>query len=418
MFENILKALAYVALAVGLPICAISLAEWLSSMIGTPATASLLSVAIVTLTGLWAYWRYYLSIDTIGPNQRGVMLRLGEPISRNSPDKKPYQSGPVFVPWFPLLIGGRKLYEIVKIPTDMLPLGFEFGQGEGAAKVWSSDHQRLLVEATLFTTLPYNDETYLIKMIEAGVPLEDGPLTKWIEDKVLPALRQVISVMPYKEAITRLNLAKINTDVNTILRDKKSMLVICGLFGKDPNDDKPGTGQAFMEIEDVVLTDKLQEKLESVETAKLDVLVADETAKVKQKTVGGPIDLMMEKWLEKQWTAMRKLKGDDFTLAETIAMLVENGSYDKQRATYKDLILADSDDLTVDRIEVGSPDGSPIEGDLGSIVAALGAWSRLGKGDRRTKSSKGNQSKGEKKKKGWTDKDEDEIDKDFKEDDD
>ena len=64
--------------------------------------------------------------------------------------------------------------------------------------------------------------------------------------------------------------------------------------------------------------------------------------------------------------------------ADVVEALHKSGAYDKQRQTYKDFILAQGDHLDVERIEVGAPDGSKIEGNLGGWAAMAAIYGRPG----------------------------------------
>lgn len=226
-----------------------------------------------------AYWTVVSWLNTIKPNEVGLRYIFGWIL------RKAVMPGLRWLPWFP----GVKF---IRVPTTVFPLEYEF-IGEGMTghreEVWSLDYQRLYPEVTLYLELPWKEPDYLIRLIQADVPFTDKGLTEWAEDVIITALRQVLSKLNYRDAISNVNLKKINKDVNAILRNKNGVLFKVGFFGKDPYDDAPGTGQAFLQVELILTTPELQKKLETLETTKIDAETAKNVAKMNAEAIGGQI---------------------------------------------------------------------------------------------------------------------------------
>jgi len=317
------------------------------------------------------FWFFWLSIKVVGKSEVAVPLFLGEP------QTEVHLSGPVFVPWVPIKWDGHYPWELVRITTEMLPLEYEFRGNKERHKVWSKDHQLLFLQATLFVRFPYLDATELVKMIKAGVPLTDEGLTEWAEDVIIPALRKVMAKRTYEEAISDQHLAAINAEVNAILRDPDGVFMKSGIFGLDPGVTAPGSGEARLEVELVDVTEDLQKKLEKVATAKLDVRVARRVAQQQAIAVGRPIKLAMDEWVAGQVNS-QALPPE--TLETAKARLVASGDYAKHERIVKDFILAEGGNLAVDRIEIGAPDGTPVQGDIGALAAVAALFGGRGRG--------------------------------------
>lgn len=350
------------------------------------------TLLIILLLAGAVLWTCVLSISVVGPDEVGVLFFLGE-------QKGPVlNSGWVFAPWTPFKWCGHPLYELVHIPTKMFEISYE---GKKEHKIWSSDHQLLIVETSVYVRFPYKDNTALIRMIQSSVPTTQEGLKIWMKDEVIRVVRQVMSKRDYKVAISDSDGNAIVAEANKAFSRRDGLLVRSGVYGTDVADTNPGKGEVFLKIEQVLLTQSLQEKLELVESAKLDAFAAESVAQQKAATVGKPIDLMMDQWVK----AEAKRHGIK-SVEEATKLLKKDGSYQKQVLLYKDLILADEDSLEVNRIEVGAPDGTPLGGDLGSLAAAAALFSGRSRGNF---GGHGNRKKGAGKKKKPEDMDNDEA---------
>jgi len=212
-----------------------------------------------------------------------------------------------------------------KIPRTMIPLEYEMHERmQDSSKVWSSDKQLLFVDATLFIRFPYNNGRALVKLLQSGVPLADEKLTEWAEDAIVPALRQVLSKMKYEDAISAVNLEFINDEVNKILRKADGLFDRVGLFGDDPHDATPGSGEAFLEVEQVLVSEELRKKLERLETANIDAKAAKYVADMNAETIGGQILGTVARLHN---MSVRELKKDLKTHPEKRGKLVKDGGY-------------------------------------------------------------------------------------------
>lgn len=342
--------------------------------------------------GLYLYWLLYLSVQTLGPREVGIRLHRG------APEPRLYVEGSVQVPWCPINIGGRPLYELGRIPTILLKLKYE-GTAE---KMYSLDRQLLDPEFTVYVRFPYLHIESLIRLIKAGVPLTESELKEWMEDIIFPALRKVLGRRNHEDVITSdenatVNKDTINREVNDILRDPDGILMSTGLFGVDADDDTLGFGQVYLELEEVILTDELQKKHQSVGTVKLDtkiaqqeVLIAKERAKGDEAMAGDPLLIAMQKWVKSH-------KKPKESLAEATERLVASGEYARHETLVNSQLLARNGNLQVERSELGSPDGSPLPQSLQYLSVGGGGGAGVmfrGKGKKRNNSKGGGQKKG------------------------
>jgi len=136
-------------------------------------------------------------------------------------------------------------------------------------------------------------------------------------------------------------------------------------------------------VKEVGFDPKYQAALESESQEKL-------LARAKAAQVGGPINLLMDQWIRSQADDR-----PDKSVDEARKAARADGSWERQSRLYKDLILANSGNLDVNRIEVGAPDGTTLQGDIGGGVAFAGALAALfGKGGGPGNRGRGGQPRG------------------------
>ena len=300
------------------------------------------------------YWAFVLSIKVVGPDEVVILLFLGKP------EGSFHKSGGIFVPWVPFEWNGHPLWELVRIPTKMFEISYK---GSEEHKIWSKDNQLLMVETSVYARFPYDDAPALNKMVQSSVPTTKDELKDWMEQEVIRVVRQVMSKRGYKIAIEGSDSDAITDEANKLFERPDGLLVRSGVFGTKVDDKTPGKGEVSLKIEQVLLTEALQKKLELVEAAKLEATAAESVAKKKAVEVGKPIELMMARWIATE--AKRHGK----SVEKTVELLKKDGTYQRQVLLYKDLLLADEDQLEVTRYEIGAPDGTPISGELPGLAA-------------------------------------------------
>ncbi len=296
-------------------------------------------------------------------------------------EKKILTSGLHFVPWFP----GIKL---VRVPKKMFRLLYEKdGNKPGSVMsgnmmgVRSKDRQKLFIELTVFVRFPYRFVNSLVRIIESGVPLEEGALRDWIEDAVAPDVLYTFGQRKYEDVMGGRANEALNTDINERLQKRGSLLRSCGLFGNGPEKNDPGTGEAFLKIEDVHLSGPLGESLERVVTAKLEAEASESEAKTKARLIGAPIEIMFEQWIKGEAKRM------GVTVPEATKALKDSGAYARKEKELNELRQREmagggSYDVEEKNINLNiNSGGEPLKdsdmaafiGTIGGAVAAYGA---------------------------------------------
>lgn len=329
------------------------------------------------------------SIKFVGWKQVGVLIHCGKPTTV-------HQSGAMILPWVPFKFSGLRVFELMRLPKKRFCLVYQ------NVEVMSEDKQVLLVDVTAYIRIPFRHAPSIIKLVENDVPMTDQGLKDWSETEILSFVRDVLAEHGYKYCLGRDQLEALNAAVKEHFGVDRGLFFDTGLCGVDPADTTEGSGEITIKIERILPTPELQKKLEKVETAVLDVGAAKSLAEVVAIQSGGPINLLMDQWI----TALAaKL---EITVADATQQAHRNGSWDAQLRLYKDLILANSDDLAVVRNEIGSPDGGPLPasiqyvsvGDGGGGVGVMTNGRRRDKGNRdnRGNPKDGNESKTEEEK--------------------
>ena len=206
---------------------------------------------------------------------------------------------------------------LVRFPTKMFKLDYE----SGAEKFFSKDFQVLTAEGTFFVQFPYKHAECLIAMIKAGVPMEEDELKKYCEDVFEPMIRRALKTIDYKDVLGG-DVDQVDVDeqvcrvVNMLLQNPEGVLFKAGIFGKDVTNTNPGNGHAYLELEQVLPTDAVQEKLESVATAKLDAEAAKSLAEADYTRLYGPVEIAKSKGLNEASAIelrSQELAGGNFT---------------------------------------------------------------------------------------------------------
>lgn len=319
---------------------------------------TVVALVIVAAVAMWV-WK---SLQIVGPSQVGIRLFFGKPIARI------YKSGLVFVPYIPWKISDIKPWALARIPTQMFNLRYE---GKEEHQIWSSDHQLLRVETAVYMRFPYNDADALVQMIRSNVPMREEKLQEWLEEEVIRVARQVMSKRGFKVTIEGSESAQVTDEANAEFQKPDGLLVRSGVYGSNVADTTPGKGEVYLKIEQVLLKEALQAQLEEVEAAKLNSTAATSRAQATAIEAGGPIDLLMDGWIRGE------AKKQKCTVEEAKKRAHANRSWERQLATYTTFLLANSNNLTVNRVEIGGPDGRSLPSSL-QYLAVGGAGGGAG----------------------------------------
>lgn len=312
------------------------------------------AVFLILSAGTWLI----LSFRMVQPDEVGVISWFGH-ISESG---DPLQPGLRFVPWAPGAI------DLIRVPTKLFNLLFARGSQGGdmpfivRAKRKKSQSGKELqpikleVDATFFLRPAHKEKKSLKLLIQSGVPIHDEvELKEWIRRSIADDIMLVFGEEYYEDVMGGQANDRLNDRINDRLRSPGSDLRISGIFGKNPSNTAPGTGEANLRIQFVHLPQKVSEGITEVESEKF-VAEASENTKRQKANVSraGQLDRLMDEWVRQE--AARMGKSDN--LAEAIKSLKKDGSYDRQRRYFNDLLLAESGSLNINRIEVGNPDGT------------------------------------------------------------
>jgi regulator of protease activity HflC (stomatin/prohibitin superfamily) len=329
------------------------------------------------------------SIRFVGPAQVGVMLYCGKPTTV-------HQSGPVIVPWVPFRFSGLRVWELMRLDKGLIPFNYE-GKKDSpkSEQVWSKDHQQLFLEISGFVRIPYNEPASLVQMIEANVPRDPVKLVEWLREEVVAGIRNIMSKYNMEYAIAEPNLDLINTEAQKFFLRPGGLFERSRICGGDPTNFDPGTGEVVLRIDQVLPTEEVRKSMGRPAVARYDAEAAKSLAEVVATQSGGPINILMDKWIKELASKL------GISVADATQQAHRNGSWDAQLRLYKDLILANSDNLAVVRNEIGSPDGGPLPAGLQYISVGNGGGGlgimangrRRDKGDNRGDPKDGNKPK-------------------------
>lgn len=241
--------------------------------------ALLLSVEIIApVVAVYTFWRYYLSIQTLGPKQIGAILHWGKLMDF-------VENGKVFVPWFPLKFGQHYMYELLFIPISWFILSYE---GKEEHEIYSKDGVLMRVQVSLRIRLPYKDKKYLAMVVESGVPISgsEAEMADHFEDETIAVTKDVLAEFGWEDATSKAKLVEINNLAKVRFTDKDSFFCQSGICGCDAGDLTPGSGEVVLRIEQVKLTTSMQQKRERVETAKLDIRIAESESEAAAQNAG------------------------------------------------------------------------------------------------------------------------------------
>jgi len=304
-----------------------------------------------------------LSIKIVGPDEMAVRLIFGRP------DKAWFLVPAGFVDsgfCFVLRLPGCRL---VRYPKKMYNFDYRAREvvtqaGEYKGKYYSS--QVLKVDSVAYMNFPRekrkrsDGETVddgithpLIKILRAGVPIEEEKLKDWTEEAVVGAIRVAFGKMTWKQAVE--DMKAINEEAEKIFTAENSALIRAGF-------SKKGIRLVIAEIK---LPPELEKALPQPDTARLAAEAAEYVAeRVAIETIGAIIEMMAR--------SRGKSK-------EEIQELIASGRYERRE------FLELSKDLIKRRMAI---DGKSfvdirVEGANGiekSLLNLIAAWKRMPSG--------------------------------------
>ena len=304
-------------------------------------------IPLIMLAVCAAVW-LAASIKYVGADEVGLRQFFGEI------EHHVFQSGLLFVPWCPGI-------ELVRIPTKQLIYRFD---GSLEHRVWSKEHQGLLVDISGYVRFPYNDIDSLILMIQSGVPLTAEGLQDWMEDEIITVLKDVMVGFDVEQAIGQASLYLIRDAAKRFFLHPSGLFVKSGICGKDPSDFTPGTGELIVRIEQVNPTPELQEAMQSPVLARFKANAAKETARMNAEQIGGQILGIVARM---HGMTIESLEADLRMHPEN-----RNGVYAKSFAEAVDQTKRDRASANGEFMEfrAGNADGSPMSGELPAFAAA------------------------------------------------
>lgn len=350
-FDDMLVSLGFASIAVAI-LAIPALGIYYFPIIGT-----LLALVLVVVAILWSA----NSIAALDADEIGVRKWWGEP------EERIFKSGLVFVPWsFEIKFGGHPLCELVKVPRKWLKGKFSASLDD---QLWTADHQILLADIGWEIRCPFDEADAIVKMIRSGVPMEEIALQEWFRQEVITGVRDVVSDYKHDSIISKSRVAEVREKAANFFRRSDGLFAKSGICGNNPVVLDEGKGEVIIRVETIKLSKRLSDAMEDPVVAKYEADAAENRAKVEGVLAGGPLEVLMDRWVVDQARKRGLVQDanghfDRAKLAELVTSLKKDGSWDGQARIYKELILADSDNLQVSQVLFGSPDGKPLPPDL------------------------------------------------------
>jgi len=300
-------------------------------------------------------------------------------------EEKVHRSGIILVPRF---LG----INLVKIPKKLFRLPYET---KSEHLIYTSDKQLASPEVTFYLELPFNDDQVraLILLVEKDVPLTEVALKEWAEDILMPALRQAFSKKIHTALVGDVDTNELNDRVNEILHRPGGVLRECGIMGTDPDDIKPGSGRAYVEVETVSFSPELQAAMQAPVVARYLAEEAKQTAAMNAEQIGGQI-----------FATVAKMAGKTVEqLARDLRSHPEKRGKSTKEKGYAEFFAYAQDQAKRDRaakngeltdIRVGNTDGTPMNGELPAFAAAALLLRGGGRGGFGGKGGRDNRDKG------------------------
>lgn len=180
-------------------------------------------IILVVVVGLGVCW-LIKSIPIIGPDEMGIKIIFGRPISV-------CDSGFVFVPYLP----GFKCY-LARYPKKMYNLDYparEVITSVGELNGVRYGSVKLKITATVYLNFPrdpepgLDDQTHpLIKILRANVPIDEDKLKNWSQEAVDNALRVAMGQITWGQAVADIKM--IGKRVEDIFKEADGALIKAG----------------------------------------------------------------------------------------------------------------------------------------------------------------------------------------------
>lgn len=234
---------------------------------------------VLLVLGLGVVVWLLLSIKIVGPDEMAVLILFGEPIGFRD-------NGFCFVPFLPKL----KCY-LKRYPKKMYNFAYEEHKvitkaGEYGDPKVTYGSQVLRVDSVAYLNFPRefdpsidaDTETHpLIKILRAGIPVDDTKLQDWTEEVVVGALRVAFGNITWKQAVEDLKI--INEKVEVIFKDLDGALLRAGFRPKGIK----------LIIEEIKLPPELEDALVEPDKARLRADAAKNKAKARAIEIMGTL---------------------------------------------------------------------------------------------------------------------------------
>jgi hypothetical protein len=374
--------------------------------------ALLLVVGILAALGailwkpLWLLWRYKWSIQIVGtteagpngvmiskPNEVAIPLFLGRPSHvYGYPLTLRCEAGPVFVPYcFGLKWDGHDPWELARIPMRQIKFRFD---GAVDQRVWSSDHQAMIIDISGYWRAPYLEHDSLVKVIESGVPFDEKLLQDFMRDEIIAGMRDILAGYDHLEALAKNNIENIRKEATEFFLREDGLFVRSGMCGRDRKTFKVGEGELIIRVEQVDVSNNLREAMATPVTAKYRADAAKETARQAAEEVGGEVLGIVAR---KHGMTIEDLESDLVAHPRKRGAPIAKGGY------AEDFELADAqvardragtssitkDDSTYDITTGGKPVDANMAGLIGAAKAIAHAFGKGGGGGGRGKGGGG-----------------------------
>jgi len=284
-------------------------------------------------------------------------------------ERKIHSNGHLFiVPWFWGI-------DLVRITKDPIKLPYETNDEE----IYSSDGQLMFPNLTFYFRFPFKDVDSLAMMVEAGVPLTEEELKPWAKDRLMPAQHQVFRRHNHKELISGMELSTLAAEINQVLHKDGSLLRECGILGKNYLDITPGTGQAFVEVEQVNVSPELRRAMAAPIEAGYMADAAKQTARMNSEQIGSQL---LGTVARKHGLTIEMLETDLQAHPEKAGKPVAEGGYRESFVYAEDQVKRDRAGAAgeLSDIRIGNSDGTSMSGELPAFAAVMALMSRFGGG--------------------------------------
>lgn len=210
-----------------------------------------------------------LSIKIVRPEEMAIKALLGKPVSF-------CDSGFRFVPFFfgcYLARYPKTIYNLDYTAREVISKAGQYEEENYGAQV-------LKVDAVVYLSFP-KDKRYLIKILQAQVPIKKEDLVNWTEEAVVGALRAVFGRMTWRESVE--GITKVTKETEDLFKGVDGALLTAGFKAADLK----------LTIKEIKLPRELEDALPGVDRARLEAEAAPFEAQQKAgETIGAMIQMM------------------------------------------------------------------------------------------------------------------------------